>query len=105
MAVTSINQYRISAEGIDDFLAVLDEHVALLRDLELITARPAQVYAGTDKEGGGYVVELFDWVDEDASNRAHTHPAVSQVWESMGPFADARGGRPPFEFANLPQVR
>jgi hypothetical protein len=103
--VISFAQYRIPADRIDDFLPVLDQHWTLLRDLELVTDRPPQVYAGTDKAGGGLVVELFQWVDADASDRAHTHPDVSAVWESMGPYAEERDGRPPFEFTNLQQVR
>ena len=44
------------------------------------------------------MIEIFDWVDEDASRRAHQRPAVSEVWESMGPLCESSGGRPAFEF-------
>ena len=104
-AVTSVNRYQVPVDRLDEFVEVVDRHWVLLRELELVTDRPPEVLVGTDRQGGGLVLELFDWVDADASDRAHTHPAVSEVWESMGPFAEDRGGRPAFEFANLARVR
>jgi hypothetical protein len=50
------------------------------------------------------VIEIFEWVDEDSSGRAHTHPTVSGVWESMGPLCEPRDGRGPFEFLNLKRL-
>jgi len=51
------------------------------------------------------VIEIFEWVDEDASGAAHTHPLVSEVWEAMGPLCESRDGRGPFEFLNLTRLR
>ena len=104
--VTSVAQYRIKEGLVDEFLAVVDRHWMLLRDLELVTERRPDVYVGTERATGGpLVVEIFDWAGADAAERAHTHPAVSEVWESMGPFAEGRGDREAFEFANLTRVR
>lgn len=103
--VTSVAQYRVPVERIDELLEIIDRHAAVLRELELITDREPEVYAGTDKGGGGFILEIFDWVDADASDRAHTHPMVSAVWEAMGPLGEVRDGRPPFEFTNLDRVR
>jgi hypothetical protein len=101
-AVTSVNRYQVKPECLDDFLKVIDQHAALLRDLELITDREAEVLVGNERETGRpLVVEIFDWSDESASQRAHTHPQVSGIWEAMGPLCEARGDRGPFEFANL----
>lgn len=50
------------------------------------------------------MIEIFEWADEGATQRAHTHPAVSGVWEAMGPLCESRGNRGPFEFLNLERL-
>ena len=101
-ATTSIARYRVKPDCIDDFLEVIDRHTAVLRDLELVTDREVEVFVGEEREfGRPLVVEIFEWADETASDRAHTHPAVSEVWESMGPLCEGRDGQGPFNFQNL----
>ncbi|HEY8546397.1 MAG TPA: hypothetical protein VIL36_15165 [Acidimicrobiales bacterium] len=100
--VTSLAHYRVKEGCEDQFLEILDRHEATLRELELITDREAELYVGTEKGvDGPLIVELFDWVDEDAVARAHTHPRISGVWESLAPLCEERGGRPMFEFPTL----
>ena len=100
--ITSIAHYRVRPGCEDEFLAIVERHTTTLRELGLLTDRATEVYLGTERGvDGPLVIEVFDWVDEDASRRAHTHPAVSAVWESMGPLCEERGGRPSFEFPNL----
>lgn len=103
--ITSFAHYRVKPGREDQFLEIIERHAATLRDLELVTDRETEVYLGSEKEvEGPLIVEVFDWVDEDASARAHTHPQVSGIWESMGPLCEARGDRPPFEFRNLRRI-
>lgn len=100
--VTSLAQYRVKPGSEEEFLEVLDRHHVVLRDLELVTDREVEVYLGAERGvEGPLVVEVFDWVDADAAGRAHTHPRVSALWESMGPLCEERGGRPMFEFVSL----
>ena len=104
--ITSIAHYRVKPGCEEEFLAVVDRHEATLRELELVTDRQPEVYLGSEKGvAGPLVIEVFDWVDEDAAQRAHTHPQVSALWESMGPLCEERGGRPMFEFPNLRRLR
>jgi hypothetical protein len=104
--ITSVARYQVKSEQVDEFLDVIDRHWVILRELELVTDRDVEVYLGPERETGEpLVVEIFDWVDDDASARAHTHPAVSEVWEAMGPLCESRDGRGPFEFANLRRLR
>jgi hypothetical protein len=71
----------------------------------MITEDGPRVFVGAEKNiEGPFVIEVFDWVDSEASARAHTHPEVSQIWEAMGPLCEERGGRPAFEFPNLREV-
>jgi hypothetical protein len=99
--ITSFAHYRVREDSVDDFLALVGKHGPVLRRLGLITDEPTRVYLGKEKSGGPLVIEVFEWVDEEASGRAHTHPEVSEVWEAMGPMCEDRDGRPPFEFPNL----
>lgn len=105
-ATTSIARYRVRPESIRDFLEVIDRHWSILRHLELVTDREVEVFLGDERETGRpLVVEIFEWADETASDRAHTHPDVSQVWESMGPLCEGRDQRGPFEFQNLERLQ
>ncbi|CAN5405077.1 hypothetical protein BH24ACT9_BH24ACT9_18750 [soil metagenome] len=47
---------------------------------------------------GPLFVEIFEWADRAAAGRAHTHPRVSELWESIGQLCQGRGERPKFEF-------
>ena len=97
--VTSVAHYRVKRGCEEEFLEIIDRHWIILRELELVAERDVEVYLGFEQGiDGPLVIEIFDWVDEDASGRAHTHPDVSGVWEAMGPLCEARGGRPAFEF-------
>jgi hypothetical protein len=103
--ITSFAHYRVREDRIDDFLALVGRHGPILRRLGLITDEPTKVYLGHEKKSAGpLVIEMFEWTDEDAVARAHTHPEVSEVWEAMGPMCEDRDGRPAFEFPNLRPV-
>jgi hypothetical protein len=103
--ITSLAHYRVKPGAEEQFLDIVDRHSATLRELELITDREVELYLGSEKGlDGPFVIEVFDWVDADAAARAHTHPRVSEVWESMGPLCEERGGRPSMEFPTLRRV-
>lgn len=103
--VTSVNRYSVKADQMEEFLQIVDRHCATLRELELITDREVEVFLGPERDTGEpVVIEIFEWADGDATQRAHTHPAVSEVWESMGPLCESRANRGPFEFLNLERL-
>jgi hypothetical protein len=100
--ISSVARYRVKAGHEDEFIEIVDKHWTTLRDLDLVTDREPEVYVGLERDGSGpLLVEIFDWADEDASRRAHTHPLVSGIWEAMGPLCEQRNERPPFDFVNL----
>lgn len=104
--VTAIAHYRVKPGCEDQFLAIIDQHWPLLHSLELATDREPQVYLGAERGiPGPLVIEIFEWTEENGSRRAHQHPEVSRVWESMGPLCEERGGRPAMEFPNLRRLR
>ena len=81
--ITSVNRYSVKADRVDEFMGIIAQHAATLRDLELITGREVEVFVGRERDTGQpVVIEIFEWADEGATERAHTHPAVSGVWEA-----------------------
>lgn len=103
--VVSIAQYRVKAGAEEQFKDILRHHAATLRELELVTDRPFQVYLGSEKHiEGPLFVEVFEWTDPLGSSRAHTHPRISELWESMGGLCESRGNRPMFEFQSVHPV-
>src|SRR5262245_34876056 len=100
--VIAIAQYRVKPGAEEEFTDILRPHTSTLRSLELITDSPVQTYVGQEKGvEGPLFVEIFEWTDADGSRAAHTHPQISQLWESMGGLCESRGGRPMFEFPNV----
>jgi hypothetical protein len=100
--VIAIAQYRVKPGAEDEFTDVLRAHTSTLRSLGLITDRPVEVFVGAEKQSDGpFFVEIFEWVSPEGSAQAHTHPRVTQVWETMGRLCESRGGRPMFEFPNV----
>jgi hypothetical protein len=63
---------------------VLREHVPLLRAEGLATARPAVHLLAHD----GTVIEIFEWVSEQASADAHHNAAVQALWARFDQVAE-----------------
>jgi hypothetical protein len=96
--VTVISHYRIKAEALDSFLELLGRHWPVLRDLELASDTPPQYFVGDQPSSGpSLVVEIFEWSSRSAAGRAHTHPAVSTMWEQMSEMFAIEGDKPPRE--------
>jgi hypothetical protein len=75
--------YRAKA-GQDAALSQLvKQHYPTISKLGLATAKPAQVWKSTDREGKVAFVEMFEWKDASSSQVAHHTPEVRAVWEPM----------------------
>ncbi len=59
-----------------DLLAVVREHIPVLRGQGLVTDRPATVMRAAD----GTLLEVFEWRSEAAVERAHADPVVRALW-------------------------
>lgn len=73
---------------------LMAEHVPALRRLQLATNR-APIHVRS--QNGAYI-EVFEWVSDEAAERAHDHPEVARIWEAMGKVADTK------ELASLPEA-
>ena len=99
---TVICTFRVRAEALDAFTDLLGRHWPTLRELELVTDTPEQVFLGADHQGGEPVfVSIFEWVDAEAVAHAHEHPEVAEIWEAMTPLCEDRHGLPAMEFPHF----
>jgi len=73
---------------------LMAEHVPTLRRLQLVTNR-APIHV---RSTNGAYVEVFEWISDEAAERAHDHPEVARIWEAMGKVADTK------ELASLPEA-
>lgn len=80
--VLAIYQPHEGKEGELDQL--VGRHLPLLRKKGLVTARQAVRM----RSASHAVVEVFEWVDAEASGRAHSDPDVSALWEAMAQVAE-----------------
>ncbi|MGD8395835.1 MAG: hypothetical protein PVF43_10200 [Candidatus Eiseniibacteriota bacterium] len=76
--------YRPHAGKDAELRALIREHLPALRELGLVTDRPALLVRGQD----GTYIEIFEWRSREAAKQAHDRPAVARLWEAMGRIAD-----------------
>ena len=81
--VTAI--YRPKAGKADALEALIAEHVPLLRERGLATDRTSTVMRCASD---GTLIEIFEWVDEQAAHKAHTDEAVGPFWGRINEVAD-----------------
>lgn len=78
-----------------DLLAVVRDHLDVLRSQGLVTDTRAQVMRAAD----GTIVEVFEWRSAQAIEQAHSNPAVLALWERFGAACDYT------PLAKLPETR
>jgi len=99
---TVICTFRVRPDCLDEFLGLRPRHHDTLRRLELITDTPPRTYLGEEQAGPGpVVVDIFEWIDAEASSRAHGHPEVAALWEKMEDLCEARHGLASMDFPHF----
>jgi len=71
-----IAAYRPRPGQEEALLQLTREHLPILRSIGLATDRPALAMRAKD----GTVIEAFEWVSDEAIEKAHTHPVVLDMW-------------------------
>jgi hypothetical protein len=75
----SIACYRPRAGCEEALLELVHNHLPPLRSEGLVTERPSIVMRTAD----GTIVEVFEWVSQEAIAGAHCNPAVIELWKSF----------------------
>ena len=65
-------------------LEVLKDHLPILRKEKLATDFPPLHLRATN----GTVLEIFEWVSDEAVRSAHTNPVVLKLWERFNQVCD-----------------
>jgi hypothetical protein len=60
------------------------KHLRVLAEEQLVTDRPAYLMRSSD----GTIIEVFEWRSAEAIQRAHTNPAVGELWAEFGAACD-----------------
>ncbi len=77
MPIIAIVCFRPKRGKSKQLVDLVQEHVPTLRSLGLATARDAIIGRAKD----GTIVEVFEWVSQDAIDRAHIDPTVGAMWK------------------------
>jgi quinol monooxygenase YgiN len=72
--------YRPRPGKEDALLQLTREHVPILRGQGLATERPVQAMRAAD----GTIIEVFEWVSQEAIAAAHQNPEVQKLWVRYG---------------------
>lgn len=84
MGVIVIVGYRPKPEKDAKLDALMQTHVQHLRDEGLATDRESVLMKAQD----GTVVEVFEWVSQEAIDSAHTNPRVLEMWQKYSEVCD-----------------
>ena len=60
-------------------LALVREHLPPLRAAGLVTNRESIVMRTAD----GTIIEVFEWISQEAIASAHSHPVVLELWKKF----------------------
>jgi quinol monooxygenase YgiN len=84
MGIIAIATYRPKTGQEQAFLKLLKTHMPILRKQKLVTRR--QAYAM--RSDNGTIIEVFEWVSEQAKLNAHKNAAVMACWNQFFALAD-----------------
>ena len=84
MGVMVICAFRPKLGKAADLLEVVRDHLPILRRLGLATDRPTLAMKAKD----GTIVEVFEWVSEEAIRNAHGNPEVLALWQRYEACSD-----------------
>ncbi|MBP1965703.1 hypothetical protein [Paenibacillus aceris] len=76
--------YRPHPGKEDELAEIVKEHVPMLREEGLITDFTPVTLQSAD----GTLIEIFEWLSEEAKDKAHTSPKVWPLWEKMMKVAE-----------------
>lgn len=97
MGSISVACYRPKPGCEDRLLDLVRNHMAPLRDHGLVTGRTPIVMRTAD----GTIVEIFEWVSQEAIAGAHSNPVVLELWKSFGEVCSYETAANLDEFKNM----
>lgn len=83
MSIVAIAAYLPVSGQEASFLILLNEHIRTLRELGLISDM-APLYLRSSNDT---IIEIFEWISEEAKTGAHENPAVMKIWGQFSTLA------------------
>src|SRR6185312_10497642 len=79
-----IAMYRPKAGKLKELESLVQKHFPVLKEYGLTTDHAPFIGRSSD----GTILEIFEWVSQEAAQSAHDHPAVAKIWEAMAVVCD-----------------
>lgn len=79
-----IAMYRPKEGKLKELEALVHKHFPTLKEYGLTTDRDPYIGRSSD----GTILEIFEWISQEAAQKAHDHPAVAKIWEAMAVVCD-----------------
>jgi quinol monooxygenase YgiN len=98
---TVLATFRVKADQITAFLAMMPEYRKTLRAKDLVNAEPYVLLVG-EEDGKPVVYEIFSWKDHHAAD--HVPPEIQTYWDRMNAMVERRGAHPGIEFPEVKLV-
>lgn len=76
--------YKPKAGKSEELKQLVFNHVPDLAKLGLVTERKPIIVETAD----GTIIEVFEWLNADAIEQAHTNPGVHQIWAAFAGVCD-----------------
>ena len=99
MPETVMITFRPKPGAEQQLAAVIAEHWATARKMDLVQAEPHVTVRLKDERGGPVFVDTFTWRDRDIPDNAP--PAILKIWSEMNRLTEARNGRPGLDIAEV----
>ena len=80
MGVIVISAYKPKEGKADALKALMKTHLTRLQKENLVTGRESIMMEAAD----GTIIEVFEWMSEEAIRNAHTNPEVQKMWGEYG---------------------
>lgn len=98
---TVLATFRVKADQLPAFLAMMPEYWKALRAKELVNADPYVLLVG-EEEGKPVVYEIFSWKDHHAAD--NVPPEIQAYWDRMNAMVEKRGAHGGIEFPEVKLV-
>jgi len=76
--------YKPKANQATALKELMKTHLPRLKKENLVTDRPSIIMEAAD----GTIVEVFEWISDEAIQNAHKNPAVLQMWGEYAEVCD-----------------
>ena len=76
--------YKPKAGKNEALKTLMRTHLPRLKNEGLVTDRESIMMEATD----GTIIEVFEWLSDEAIRNAHTNPAVQQMWAEYAEVCD-----------------